>query len=484
MATIRARINSAFERFGRAIFRNRIKTLLFMLVLIAGFLSQLPKITFDTSNESYFHEDDPTLDDYNAFRDQFGRESYLIIAINPPEVFDRKFLEKLVNFHEALEQKVPYLDDVTSLVNVRDTRGEGDELIVEDLLEVLPDTPEAMARLKERVFSSSLYPNFLISEDGRFTTVVMETLAFSPGDTEGDLQAGFEDSAEQARDGATEGRVQLTPEENRAFVRAVEEVIAAFEAPDFPLHMAGGPPFDEFFDRTMERDMGLFMGLAVLAIALFLLVLFRRISGVVLPLLVVVLSLLSTIGLMAATEVSFTIPTTILPSFLLALGVGASVHLLAIFFRDYRQNGDKEGAIVYALGHSGLPIVMTGLTTAAGLFAFSTAEMAPVAHLGIFAGIGVLIALVYTLVLLPAILAIWPARQFPRFGAKRYAGGFDRLLTGIADFATSRARSIVIVSAVLVVAAVVGLFSMRFSMNFVEWIPPTQQIRRSLDLIE
>ena len=484
MENLRTRIDSAFEAFGRAIFRNRIKTLLLMLVLIAGFLSQVPGITFDESNESYFHEDDPTISEYKAFRDQFGREEIVIIAVNPPEVFDRVFLEKLRDFHRALEEKVPFLEKVTSLINVRDTRGKGDVLIVEDLLKTIPETPEKMARLKERVLSSALYRNFLISEDGRFTTVVIEPFAYSPGKKEGELLAGFEDTADQARDGADEKRVSLTVEENIELVRAIEEVIAAFEAPDFPLHAAGGPVMDVFFNKAMERDMGLFMALAVLAIGLFLLVLFRRFSGVVLPLLVVVLSLLSTIGLMAATGVSFTIPTTILPSFLLAVSVGATVHLLAIFFRDFLKHGDKERAIVYAMGHSGLPIAMTSFTTAAGLFAFSTAEVAPVAHLGIFAGIGILIALVYTLVLVPALLAIWPLRQLPRLAGKRHGEGFDRLLTGIADFATSHAWGIVIVSTAVMALAVVGLFSLRFSMNFVEWIPPSQQIRRSIDLID
>ena len=195
MESLRTRIETAFEAFGRAIFRNRIKTLLLMLVLIVGFLSQLPKTTFDESNESYFHEDDPTIAEYGVFRDQFGREEVVIIAVDPPEVFERAFLEKLRDFHEALEEKVPFLEKVTSLINVRDTRGEGDELIVEDLLKAIPETPEEMANLKERVLSSTLYPNFLISEDGRFTTVVIKPFAYSPGKKEVELLAGFEDTA-------------------------------------------------------------------------------------------------------------------------------------------------------------------------------------------------------------------------------------------------------------------------------------------------
>ena len=132
MANLRVRIDDGFETFGRWLYRNRLKTLLMMLVVVAAFGSQLPRLTFDTSNESYFHEEDPTLREYDAFREQFGREEMLIIALRPPEVFDRAFLKWLADFHAALEAEVPYVKEITSLVNVRNTRGEGDELIVHD----------------------------------------------------------------------------------------------------------------------------------------------------------------------------------------------------------------------------------------------------------------------------------------------------------------------------------------------------------------
>ena len=391
MATIRARIETGFEKFGRAIFRNRIKTLLLMSILIAGFVSQLPKITFDTSNESYFRKGDRILEEYDAFRAQFGREEVIIIGISPPNIFDRVFLEKLTQFHEALEDEIPFVEEVTSLVNVRNTRGEGDELIVEDLLKEIPRTPQGIADLRTRVLGSTLYPNYLISEDGTFTTIIIEPVAHAGTEAEAPLEAGFDDDNFGAGDlggdstgdaaGGTSDPIFLTPEQKTAMDSAVRKVGARFEGPEFPLVFGGAPVMDVFFDAAMANDMGTFTGLAVLAIAIFLLVLFRRIAGMVLPLLVVILSLLSTIGLMAASGVPFTIPTTILPSFLLAVGVGASVHLLAIFFRDFQRHGDKEQAIAFALGHSGLPIAMTSVTTAAGLFAFMTSQMAPVAHL-------------------------------------------------------------------------------------------------------
>ena len=80
---IRSRIDSSFESFGRTLYRNRWKTLVLMALLAAAFFSQLPFVTFDTSNESYFRKDDPTIADYEEFRDQFGREEIVIIAIEP-----------------------------------------------------------------------------------------------------------------------------------------------------------------------------------------------------------------------------------------------------------------------------------------------------------------------------------------------------------------------------------------------------------------
>ena len=105
-----------------------------MLGLVGGLASQVPQITLDTSNESFLHPDDPTLMAYNEFRRQFGRDDLIIIAIEPENVFNQKFLKKLTNFHDDLKAQVPNVEDITSLVNARNTRGEEDVLIVEDLL--------------------------------------------------------------------------------------------------------------------------------------------------------------------------------------------------------------------------------------------------------------------------------------------------------------------------------------------------------------
>ena len=149
-----------------------------MFGLALAFGSQIPKLTTDTSSENYLKPGDPDRVIYDRFREQFGRDTKIAIGIDPPEVFNLAFLERLREFHEALEADVPLLEEVTSLVNIRNTRGEGDRLIVEDLLEDFPETEEELAALEARVMTNPLYQDFVISQDGSFTSAVIETQAY------------------------------------------------------------------------------------------------------------------------------------------------------------------------------------------------------------------------------------------------------------------------------------------------------------------
>ena len=191
MQRIRDRIENVFESFGHLVFRNRLKTLFVMLLIIAGLVSQLPKIRIDTSTEGFLHESDPALVDYNAFREQFGRDELVIIAVKPPDVFDLALLKKLQAFHEELEAHVPHIDDITSMVNARNTRGEGDRLIVEDLLETFPKNDTELAALKKRVMANPIYKNMMIAESGSITTIVIKTNAYSSTGAEVDVLAGL-----------------------------------------------------------------------------------------------------------------------------------------------------------------------------------------------------------------------------------------------------------------------------------------------------
>ncbi|MFH2100347.1 MAG: efflux RND transporter permease subunit, partial [Pseudomonadota bacterium] len=216
--------------------------------------------------------------------------------------------------------------------------------------------------------------------------------------------------------------------------------------------------------------------------ALLLFAVFRTLSGVLWPMATVVLALGSTLGIMAATGIPLTMPTQILPSFVMAVGVGDSVHILAIFYRRLRMGDSRENAMAFAMGHSGLAIVLTSVTTAGGLLSFATAEIAPIAHLGIFAATGVLLALFYTLVFLPAMVAIFPP-QAPKRKDSAEVQPLDRFLASVGDLATRRPWTILSVTAVLLALGFTGAMNLKFSHDPMRWLPPDAPIRVDSDFI-
>ena len=167
MSTIREKLDEIFEQLACLCFRHRLKTLIIITSFTALLISQLPNIQVDTSIEGFLHYNDPARTAYRTFKKQFGRDELIIVTIRPPEIYDQGFLKKLKAFHDEVETSVPFLDDITSLVNARNTRGEGDRLIVEDLLEHWPDTPGALAALKQRVMDNENYRNLLVDATGK-----------------------------------------------------------------------------------------------------------------------------------------------------------------------------------------------------------------------------------------------------------------------------------------------------------------------------
>ncbi|MEN8243935.1 MAG: MMPL family transporter [Thermodesulfobacteriota bacterium] len=482
MNNFRNKIEAWFERYAQAVFHHRIKTILIMLILTGALVSQIPRITIDTSTEGFLHTKDPALIAYNDFRDQFGRDEIVIVAIQSPNIFSQAFLKKLKQLHEDLEETVPYIDDMTSLINVRNTRGEADELIVEDLLEHWPQNQDEMTALKKRVLKNPLYRNLLVSEDGTFTAISIKTNSHSSIGQGVDVLEGFEE--EGVDDPTAAGANYLTDKENSEVVRAVHQVVDKYQAPDFKIFLAGSPVVTGFLKKSMMADMRKFMVLSLGAVSILLFIMFRRVSGVVLPLLTVILSLLATLGIMALTGTAIKVPTQILPSFLLAVGVGTSVHILAIFYRRLQQSQDKEEAIAYALGHSGLAVVMTNVTTACGLMSFSTSEVAPVADLGLFAGIGVLLTFVNTLVLLPAVIALLPIKIKKSNRDQNRRTLMGRFLDRVSHFSTQYPVPILVVSFLIMGLSLAAALQNHFSHDVLKWFPENNEIRQSTEKID
>jgi predicted RND superfamily exporter protein len=491
MSKYHDRLERGFEHLAYGICHHPWLTILGMLALTAALAYGIQFIQSDTSNEAFLHKDDPILLAYEDFRDQFGRDDFIIIALKPPKgIFDPDFLLRLKELHNELEDNTPHLDDIISLINARSTEGRGDTLYVDDLMKDWPQGKEQLAAFEKKVMSNPIYRNRLVSKDAEFTTVVLKIDAYASRDDGADPLAGFDDKAVDDALAGFEGdsaskdqQRKLSDEEISMVVSTVRNIMKAREGQGYAYYLAGTPVVSDMLKKSMMRDMMKFMRLVVLIIGLILLVLFRRISGVLMPLFIVGLSVGAAMGCMGWVDIKFTTPLSILPSFLIAVGVGNSVHILVIFFMRLNRGATRTDAIAYALGHSGLAVVMTSLTTAAGLASFAGAKVAPISDLGILSCVGVLISLAYTIVLLPAMLTLSPLK--PKKTSKPQGGSMlDRILDGVSEWTTSHPWPVMIGTFVVIGLSLLGIMRLSFSHDVLKWLPERDPVRIATETID
>ena len=501
----RTRTEGKFEHFSDVVFDNKFKVLSAILLMVIALAINLPKITFDTSTEGFLYEDDPQILAYNDFRNQFGRDEKIIIAIKTRDVFDPSFLKTLFELHNDIEENVPFIKEVNSLKNARKTTGDEDALIVEDLFEDgIPVDAGQLQEIKQFALSNPIYENLYLSEDATFTTIMITTQTYTSigvvAESESDmLESGFDDYANDDADdiGFSEDGFEASASEDLAsqdlefinvletnqLITAVEDILKKYQSDDFKIYIAGSPIVTKNLQASLISDMSTFILYVILTIAFLLLVMFKRLSGIFLPLFIVVLTLLSTVGSMALAGVPITAMTQILPSLLLAVGVGASVHLLAMFYKKYDEVKDKKAAIAYALGHSGLAILMTSVTTAASLAAFSFSDIAPVAYLGMFSALGVGYLLILTLVFLPALISLLPIKT-KQHSVDEKPMLLDRFVHNLGVFSITYPKAIVSVAGVIIVVSLTLASTMQFSHNPLHWFAADNEVRINTETID
>lgn len=425
--------------------------------------AQLPRLQIDTSIESFLRDDDPSILRYDAFRDEFGHDELITIAIQPHEVFDVIFLEKLQNLHARLETEVPYIDRVYSLINARSIEADADELVVDELLEVLPATPAAMESLMAKVMRSPLYRGALISEAGDVTSLLLR------------LRSSY-----QADDGNWHN---LGEQQLQEVATAVQQLLFESDVDLGIVHVVGSPILTAELTIAMFENTALFTALTLLLVIILLAFMYRRLSGVLLPLLVVLATIPSTFGVLVLFEQPFQTPLATVPSFILAVAICASVHILSVFYLALDRGLDKKSAIEYAMSHSGLAVLFTSLTTAAGLCSFLGAELRTVANFGLTSAVGAMLSFFFSVSLLPALLALCPISSRPVM-TKEAVPWVRKLTHWCAELSIRHYRSIVLMALAMIAISLLMATRVHFGNDLKAWFPADHRMNVSTEFVE
>lgn len=196
--------------------------------------------------------------------------------------------------------------------------------------------------------------------------------------------------------------------EHAAVAAHVEQALAPHRAPGTTFLVTGGPTTQDAYRRFVQQDARRFVGLVGLLLAAALAATFRSVAGVLLPLGSVLLALLLTGAAMALLGIPANLLGSAIPVLVLVAGVSDSVHLLQRRAEELAAGRSAADALERAVEVTAHACLLTSVTTASGFFALLATGVPMLRELGLAIGLGVLLAYVVSLALVPAACALWP----------------------------------------------------------------------------
>jgi uncharacterized protein len=444
-----------FGRLGLAMGKHPWRWLLACLLVIGALASQLGLLKQDSSIEGFLPKQADVIRTYVQFKETFGRDETFVITIETDDPYTQKFATRLHALQQQLLDEVPFISKVDSLANARYTHGADDTLFVDDLLpEILPSDPADVQKLKRYALTNENYRNFLIAEDGHLVALIVRLNSFEYWkNKKGEMHRRYLEEADL----------------HSAYLKLSDIVSQHRGVISNEIDLTGGMPLSLELSELTRQDFIVLSGLANLIIGIVLFVVFKRSSGVILPLIVMAFAVIITMSLMAVFGTPMQVSTSILPAFLLAVSVGDSIHLLTIFYRYYDEGDDKIQALAKAMEHCGIGMLFTSVTTAAGLLSFATSELTLIAALGVYGAIGTMVALLLTISMLPCLIALGSIKRKPLHHDQ--GTGMTRFLTWSAWFSIRHAKIIVLVAVVLLAVSAGIASQLKFSHYPLAWLP-------------
>lgn len=387
---------------------------------------------------------------YEDLQDIYTKTDNILFVLKPAEgkIFTQKWMGVVKDLTEASWQ-VPYSIRVDSLTNYQNTEAEEDNLIVADLVEDPSAlTAQDLAKIERIAHTEPVLAKRIISDDSTATGVQI-TLQLPPDDM-------------IALDSA---------------VKFAEKMAADLQAahPDLRVAVTGLAPLSNAFPAASMADMTLLIplmfGIIIIALILFL----RSITGTATTLLVTILSAASAMGFAGWTGTLLTPPSAMAPTIVMTIAIADCVHILVTMFHEMRHGKSKREAIVESIRVNAQPVFLTSLTTMIGFLSLNFSDAPPFNDLGNMSAIGVLVAWILSMTLLPALVAILPVR------VKAQPDGTFTMMEKLSEFVIANRKRLLVGMTMVIVVLVSMISKIELDDRFVEYFDHSVPFRIDSD---
>ncbi|MCF6333169.1 MAG: MMPL family transporter [Draconibacterium sp.] len=439
------------------ILRNKI-LLLTVLAAITIFLGyHARKVEMSYEYASLLPKKDKAYKDYQKFVDVFGEEGNLIlVGIQDSNFFQLDEFQDWRNLCKELTE-VEGVENLLSVCNTYNLKKNTKEKRFEVEM-VFPDTISNQKELDgfaEKFKELPFYRKLVYNE--KTNTYLLAI---------------------------TVNKDKMKTKAREKMVLSIQQMCQKFEREqNVKLHYSGLPYIRVVNAIKIRKELYLFSALALFICVIVLFIFFRSFKAVLVPVLIVLIGVVWSLGMLHLFGYKITILSGMIPPLLIVIGIPNSIYMLNKFHHEYVSHGNKIKALQRVIIKIGNATFLTNLTTASGFATFIIVKSDILKQFGIVASLNILGLFILSLLLIPIIFSYIepPSSKHVRHLESKF---INRVIEQLMKITQYHRKAVYITTIVILCVGIYGITLMKTSGYVVDDIPKSDPVYVDLKFFE
>ncbi|MBO2543280.1 MMPL family transporter [Salegentibacter sp. BDJ18] len=448
-----------WNSIARLILRNRIIILLLIIATTVFLSTQWKNMRFSYTEANLLPDDHEDNIAYNEFLDKFGEEGNLVLlGVKDSTLFKPENFEAWKELTKTLEA-YPAVDYAISVSNLQQLKKFEDPSRFEMVPFITEDNPteEELQQYQDQLYNElPFYENLVYSSHSNT------------------LQSAIYLNKEI-----------VNSKERKTFViDELQPLIANFEEKTgIDVKVSGMPYIRTLNSQNIIDEIGLFILAALGVTSLIFFFFFRSIRATIISMITVCIGVMWAFGVIGLFNYEITVLTALIPPLIIVIGIPNCIFLINKYQQEIKKHGNQAKSLQRVITKVGNATLMTNITTASGFATFILTDSTLLKEFGIVASINIVAIFILSLLIIPIIYSYMnlPRRKHLKHLNKRWIGGF---VNWMEQMVRHRRISIYITSIILLVASIIGIYTIKISGSLLEDMPEEAEFFQDIKFFE
>ena len=460
-----------FSQFYRKniIYRPKLTILVLFLLLVSfGYYSKDFKL--DASSDTLLLENDPDLKYLKEVNNRYGSKEFLILTYTPEEAM---ISEKSLNNLLSLKYKIQSLDWVYSVITLLDVPllNNSDAPLADRLqnFTTLKSENVDIERGFEEILSSPVFKNFVISEDGKTTGIIVN---IKEDVNLKNLDDKSKEEIEKYKD--------LRKKKNHKNIVEIRELIKSYKNIG-KIYLGGIPMIADDMMSFIKNDIIVFGIGVLLFIIVTLWFVFKKLIWIIVPLSSCFFSVLIMTGLLGLIGWKVTVISSNFIALMLILTMAMNIHMSTRFLQLKKNNPNLKNSEVIFMTTCKMfwPIIYTALTTICAFLSLIFSEIKPVIDFGWMMSLGLIISFVITFTLLPTLINLLSTEKINIEVESK-----SKITEFLGEISINSRPTIFLITLVVIISSIVGISRLEVENSFINYFNKNTEIYKGMKLID